>query len=101
MRDPTLDVATLHQLARKARESMSPDQIAHAARIARANMRLTAKLKEQFRQRCREEAGDVAEELRPARLHLIAADAAPGFYDYESEELEWQRALAGACRARS
>ena len=56
MRDPNLSIAELHALARKARESMTPAEIAHAARIARANMRLTAKLKEAWRRQCRDDA---------------------------------------------
>jgi hypothetical protein len=58
MRDPRPDIATLHQLAKKARESMTSGEIAHAARIARANMRLVAKLKEEFRRQCRDDAAD-------------------------------------------
>jgi hypothetical protein len=53
-----LDVATLHELAREARANMTPGEIAHAAKVARANMRLCAKAKEHWRRQCREELDD-------------------------------------------
>jgi hypothetical protein len=53
-----LDVATLHELAREARANMTPGEIAHAAKVARANMRLCAKAKEAWRRQCREELDD-------------------------------------------
>lgn len=67
MRDPyrNLDVATLHQLAREAREHMTPDQIAHAARVGRANMRLTMKLKKAWRDRVRYELDRPRHESAP------------------------------------
>ena len=49
MKDPSLDVATLHELARKARETMTPGQIAEAARVARAEMRLMEKHRAHYR----------------------------------------------------
>ena len=49
MKDPSLDVATLHKLAAEARANMTPGQIAEAARVARAEMRLMEKHRAHYR----------------------------------------------------
>jgi hypothetical protein len=65
-----LDVATLHELAREARANMTPGEIAHAAKVARANMRLCAKAKEAWRRQCREEL-DTGDPLWRSRFESI------------------------------
>ena len=50
-----LDTLTLHHLAREARAQMTPDQINHAAKTARANMRLATRQRQLFREQCRED----------------------------------------------
>jgi len=53
-----LDVKALHQIAMEAREVMTPGEIAHARKVARANMLLVAKQREAWRRQCREELAD-------------------------------------------
>jgi hypothetical protein len=48
----------LHEMARAWRAIATPGEIAHAAKVARANMRLCAKAKEHWRRQCREELDD-------------------------------------------
>jgi hypothetical protein len=67
MRELKLDTATLHELGREARANMTPGEVAHAARIARANMRLAAQLKDAWRRQCREELDD-GRDVLPARF---------------------------------
>ena len=65
-----LDTLTLHHLAREARAHMTPDQIDHAARVARANMRLTARQKDLWRQQCRDDGVAVDNWQRLANITL-------------------------------
>lgn len=59
MRNPNLSLTEIHHFAYDARESMTPAEIDHAARVARASMRLTAKFKDQWRRQCRDELGEM------------------------------------------
>lgn len=60
------DTATLHQLARDAREHMTPAEIVHAAKIARANMLLASKMRDQWRRQVREDLGELPRFTRRA-----------------------------------
>ncbi len=64
MRYLNLTPATLHQLGREVRANMSSGEIAHAYKIARANMILQAKMRDAWRRQIRDDFGDVAEDLR-------------------------------------